>query len=551
MGLISVELPWGANEVLEETPVSEVLFSGPVQSQEIIAAKVNSRLVGLDFKLEGPCRVEPVETDSVEGEEVARRTAALLFHSIARKLYPKLRLQVGQSLRGGYHYSISGNGVDLTEMAAALNQRFQQEAEAGRQIVRRDVSLEAAQALFAQTDPEKVRILRVWSNPRVPLVSCMDFVDIRYGPYALNSRCARRFRIEAFPPGLILVFEGQRGFSPSGAEGGSVLFRAYQETREWNDRIGVSTVSDLNDLCLKDQIKQVIKIAEGQHEKKIAQLADRISDPKQGIRVVCVAGPSSAGKTTFTKRLSIQLLVNGVNPQTLSLDDYYVDREKTPLDESGDLDFEALEAIDLPLFWEHLKLLVEGQPVRTPVYDFKTGLRRPESEWRQRRLDPHDVLVIEGIHGLNPALTQSVPDSLIFKIFINALTQLCIDSYNRIRTSDTRLLRRIVRDRLYRNYSAAETILRWPKVRAGEEKHIFPFQERCDAMFNSALAYEASVIKNFAQRYLLEIPPDSAAQARGHHLLRFLDLFVPVWPNDVPATSILREFIGGSGFSYK
>ena len=243
--------------------------------------------------------------------------------------------------------------------------------------------------------------------------------------------------------------------------------------------------------------------------------------------------------------------MNGITPQTLSLDDYYVDREKTPLDEDGDFDFEALEAIDLPLFLPQLKELVDGREVLTPVYDFRTGLRKPEAEWRVRKLGENEVLLIEGIHALNPKLTETVSESRKFRIFINALTQLCIDDHNRIRTSDARLLRRIVRDRKYRSYSAEKTILRWPKVRAGEEKHIFPFQERCDAMFNTALAYETAVLKSFAYRYLLEIAPDSPAQAKGYQLRRFLELFVPVWPDDVPATSILREFIGGSGFSYK
>ncbi len=550
MGIITIDLPWGSTEILDETPVGEVILAGPVPTHDVVAACVNNRLTGLDFKLECPCKVEPVTSSSLEGEEVVRRTAALLFHAVCKKLYPDVRLQVGQSLRGGYHYTLTGDHPSLDEMAARLTERFRQEAENGRQIMRREVSLEAAQEVLARVDPEKARILRVWSSHRVPLVSCLDFLDVRYGPYALNARCAHNFRIEAFPPGLILVFAGQRGVNGS-EESGSVLFRAYQETRSWNDLIGVSTIPDLNDLCLSDRIRHVIKIVEGQHEKKIAQLADKIAEKEGRVRIVCVAGPSSAGKTTFVKRLSVQLEVNGIDPKTLSLDDYYVDRELTPRDESGEYDFEAFEAIDLPLFWEHLKDLVAGKQVKTPVYDFKTGLRRPESEWRLRQLGENEVLLIEGIHALNPALTESVPESMTFKIFINALTQLCIDSHNRIRTSDTRLLRRIVRDRLYRNYSAAETILRWPKVRAGEEKHIFPFQERCDAMFNTALAYEASVIRNFAQRYLLEIPPDSPAQVKGHQLLRFLDLFVPVWPNDVPATSILREFIGGSGFSYK
>ncbi len=551
MGMIQVELPWGSTEVLEGTRVSDVLSAGPGEEVEAVAACVNARLVGLDFVLEAPSRVEPVGPTSLEGEEVVRRTATLLLHGVCKKLYPLARLKVGQSLRGGYHYTVSGEHPPMEEMAAALQEEFRREAEAGRQIVRQDVSLDAALHLFRlQGEVQKTRLLRVWPSNRIPLVSCLGFTDLRHGPYARSAFCCRRFHVEAYNPGLIFVFDGGAG-PPAGQGNGSVLYRAYSETRRWNDLIGVSTVADLNDICLADEMRRVIQIAEGQHEKKIAELADRIAERKGTARVVCVAGPSSSGKTTFVKRLSIQLEVNGLVPQTLSLDDYYVDRERTPLDENGDYDFEALEAIDLPLFHEHLARLVDGEKVETPVYDFRAGKRRPESDWRPRQLAPNEILLLEGIHALNPALTRSIPAETNFKIFLNALTQLCIDDHNRIRTSDARLLRRIVRDRRYRGHTTEATIQMWPKVRAGEEKHIFPYQEACDAMFNSALAYETAVIRNFAVRYLLEIPERSPSQAKGYQLRRFLDLFVPVWPDRVPATSILREFIGGSAFSYK
>lgn len=553
MALIPVELPWAETEALAGTSVGELLDAGPAKGRDVVAACVNHRVVALDFPVECPSRVEPVEATSREGEEVVRRTATLLLHGVARRLFPRLRLHVGQSLKGGYHYGVSGEHPPLPELAASLDEAFQREAEAGRQIVRQEVSIDAALHLFEQEEePLKVRLLRVWPSHRVPLVSCLGFTDVRHGPYALSARCCRALHVEPYEQGLLLVFDGLSGECASAnRQEGRVLFNAYTETKRWNELVGVGTVPDLNDLCLGDRIKHVIRITEGQHEKKIAELADRIAARREELRVVCVAGPSSSGKTTFVKRLSIQLEVNGLTPRTLSLDDYYVDREETPRDEEGDFDFEALEAIDLPLFLPHLKDLVDGREVFTPVYDFRTGLRKPEAEWRPRRLGANEVLLIEGIHALNPRLTESVPESRKFRIFINALTQLCIDDHNRIRTSDARLLRRIVRDRRYRNYSAETSIFRWPKVRAGEEKHIFPFQERCDAMFNSALAYETAVLKSFAYRYLLEVPPDSPAQAKGYQLRRFLELFVPVWPDDVPATSILREFIGGSGFSYK
>jgi uridine kinase len=551
MATVSVHLPWGTTEVDSGTTAGEILLGGPPASGETVAAIVNYRIVGLDFPIEAPSRLEPILSSSLEGEEVVRRTATLLLHAVCRRLYPGTRLQVGQSLRGGYHYTVTGEHPPLEEMADALTKAFQAEADAGRQIARQDVNIDAALLLFEKDHPEKASLLRVWPTHRVPLVRCLDFTDIRHGAYPFNARCVRGFHVEAYDPGLILAFEAAHETRGEGNGQGTMLFRAYSETRRWNETVGISTVADLNDHALDDSIRQVVQIAEGQHEKKIAELADRIAARRRECRVVCIAGPSSSGKTTFVKRLSIQLQVNGVTPRTLSLDDYYVNRLDTPRDAEGELDYEALEAIDLSLFRAQLKELVAGRQVLSPVYDFKTGERRDESAWRPRQLYDDEVLLVEGIHGLNPALTDGIPDTARFRIFINALTQLSIDHHNRIRTSDSRLLRRIVRDRRYRNIRAEETIRRWPKVREGEEKHIFPFQENCDAMFNSALAYETTVLKNFAERYLLEIPPDSPSQAKGYQLRRFLDLFVPVWPDHVPHISLLREFIGGSDFSYK
>ena len=551
MPLVTVLTPHGQTEVESGTSVGEVLLAGGGDATELVAALVNRRIVGLDFPVEAPSRVEPILAPSIEGEEVIRRTASLLLHAVCRRLYPNARLQVGQSLRGGYHYSVSGEHPPLEEMAAALTSAFQVEADAGRQIARQDVNIDAATLLFQKDHPEKARLLRVWPTHRVPLVRCLDFTDIRHGAYPFNARCVRGFHVEAYAPGLILAFEAAHETKSEGNGKGTVLFRAYSETREWNELVRISTVADLNDHCLSGSIQQVVQITEGQHEKKIAELADRIAARRGETRVVCIAGPSSSGKTTFVKRLSIQLQINGINPQTLSLDDYYVNRNDTPRDADGELDFEALEAIDLPLLRTQLQDLAAGREVLTPVYDFKTGGRRSEGMWRRRALKENEVLLIEGIHGLNPALTEGLEAEAKFRIFVNALTQLSIDHHNRIRTSDVRLIRRIVRDRRYRNIAAEETIRRWPKVRGGEEKHIFPFQENCDAMFNSALAYETTVLKNFAERYLLEIPVDSPSQAKGYQLRRFMDLFVPVWPDYVPHTSLLREFIGGSGFSYK
>jgi uridine kinase len=325
------------------------------------------------------------------------------------------------------------------------------------------------------------------------------------------------------------------------------LFGVYKETRDWNRLLGVETVTDLDRKVIEGGIGEVIRVAEALHERKIAAIADEVH-ARPDCRLVLVAGPSSSGKTTFVKRLRLQLLAIGVRPKEISVDNYYVDRVKTPRDEHGDYDFECIEAIDLPLLNEHLPRLLAGETVETPRFSFTKGLR--EEKTVPVRLAPGEVLLIEGIHGLNDRLTESVPVGSKFRIYVSALTQLCIDDHHRIFTSDSRLLRRIVRDRKFRGYSALETLRMWPKVRAGEEKWIFPFQDRADRMFNSTLVYEQAVLKVFAERYLMECPQDDPAWAEAHRLLEFLDLFVPVFADDVPATSILREFIGHSAFDY-
>jgi uridine kinase len=293
----------------------------------------------------------------------------------------------------------------------------------------------------------------------------------------------------------------------------------------------------------------VIQVAEGSHEKKIAKIADEIADSPER-RLILIAGPSAAGKTTFTKRISLQLRVNGLIPVSISLDNYYVDRNKTPKDEKGEYDFESLEAIDLGLFNEHLRKILDGKTVLTPRYDFTRGRRSSRRKWSKVTVGPNHVLIIEGIHGLNERLTTAVPADEKFRIYINALNPLAIDEHNRLHTSDTRLLRRIVRDRHYRGYSAAQTIQSWQSVRRGERIHIFPFQGSADVIFDSSLIYEFSVLKIFADRYLLEVSRSSPAFVESYRLRKSLSMFVPILPGDVPQTSLLREFIGGSSFTY-
>jgi uridine kinase len=329
-----------------------------------------------------------------------------------------------------------------------------------------------------------------------------------------------------------------------------LLYATYAETRLWQELLEIQNIGQLNRLCLNGGIGPLVRVAEGLHEKKISQIADEITARAPESRLVTVAGPSSSGKTTFAKRLGVQLRVNGLEPISLSLDNYYVDRESTPLDEDGKPDFEALEAIDLDLFHDHLAELMDGRSVATPRFDFVQGRRRPEDQWNSLQLGEGQILVVEGIHGLNDRLTSSVPRNRKFKVYVSALSQLAIDDHNRIFTSDARLVRRLVRDRLFRGFTAERTLDLWERVRRGEGRWIFPFQEEADVMFNSALVYEPAVLKVYAERFLLQVPRSSRAYPEAFRLLKFLSLFVPIFPDEVPQISLLREFIGGSTFDY-
>jgi len=318
---------------------------------------------------------------------------------------------------------------------------------------------------------------------------------------------------------------------------------------QWLGALGITSVGALNHACVNGEISQLIRVSEGFHEKRIGAIADDIRDRRQDVRVVCIAGPSSSGKTTFIQRLEVQLEVNGIRPSGLSLDDYFLDRERTPRDEMGQSDYESLGALDVHLLGGHLKDLLDGRSVKTARFDFSSGKSDPQGG-KEIRLGNDQVLLLEGIHGLNPRLLATVPSERVFRIFSCPLSEPPFDSLTRVHASDVRLLRRIVRDRHSRGTNAAESIVRWPSVRAGERRNIFPFQHHADAVFDSALSYELNVLRVYAERYLLEVPQDHPAYTTSFRLIRLLDRFVTIYPDHVPPTSILREFIGGSGFRY-
>ncbi len=544
-GRIPVHFNGETYQVPEGTSIAEVLGQIYVDEHNVLAATLNNHLVSLHTRLDGESFLQAVTPEHREGQEILRRTAAHMLQYLCQNHFPGVRLTVGQSLLGGYFYEVdSSEPVNLEAMASRLTTLLEELADADLSFRHSVVSVEAVANRVEDPYGYRKGLLRAWASAVVHLVGLDGFTDLQHGPYAPNTRQARGCRVIAYPPGLILLFPGSVITSPipSGVDCRR-LYEAYRETRDWNRLVGVTSVGDLNAASLEDRIPQVILMAEALHEKKLAEIADAVTALDQTQRIVCVAGPSSSGKTTFVKRLAVQLQVNGLRPILVSLDDYYLERQHCPRDEHGDFDFETIEALDRTLIAEQVASLAAGQQVQVPRFDFVRGQRKSEGVTVQLR--PQDVLVLEGIHALNPELLPGVTP---FRIFVSALTQLVIDERNRVFTSDARLLRRLVRDRRYRGTSAAETIERWPKVRAGEERWIFPHQERADAIFNSTLVYESTVLKPFAWRYLLEVPRSHPSRVRAYELLHFLDLFVPVFPDRIPANSVLREFIGGSGF---
>jgi uridine kinase len=356
------------------------------------------------------------------------------------------------------------------------------------------------------------------------------------------------FALSAYQGGIVLHFPRFGGTEPVIGRPQPKLFSTFRETAKWNAVVGCENIAQLNKHCMTGSISRLIKVAEALHERKIVDIADQILTGPDA-RLVLIAGPSASGKTTFSKRLEIQLQVSGVQPVTLSVDNYYVDRRRTPKNPDGTYNFEAVEAIDLDLLGDQIRQLLSGKRVETPVFNFESG-RRLKNRTVPMQLAENGVLIMEGIHSLNERLTQGVPRRRKFKIFVSALTQLAIDEHNRIFTSDARLIRRLVRDRLYRGYTAGQTIAGWTSVRAGEEELIFPFQEEADVRFNSALVYEQAVLKPYAERFLMEVPRGGEAFPEATRLYQFLQYFIPILPEEVPHTSVLREFIGGSTFHY-
>lgn len=538
-------------QVPRGTPVKAIMQQYPeADNDEVLAALVNHRAVSLDAQVVRSGTVDVIKYASKQGAIIYRRHLTTMLYEVFYSLFPECNIHVGQAISEGYYFEV--DGIEVTpDVVQQLTRGIDALAAAEKPFVFRRVPVEEARRLFVNKGvPEKRDILSTWPTAFVGIMGVGNFVDFAFGPVAPHTGYFKKFRLFSIEGDLVLQFpdpgtpDVTRNEAPQ-----PKLYACLKASRRFGNQLGVAHVGHLNTACIDGDIRDVINVAEGHHEKQLAEIADAITAATDR-RLVLVAGPSSAGKTTFTKRLSVQLKVNGIEPVSISLDNYYVDRRLTPKGKDGKYDFEALEAIDIPLFNRHLRDILDGKTVLTPRYDFNRGKRRADSKRIPVTLGKNAVLIIEGIHGLNDALTPAVPPDEKYRIYINALNPLAIDEHNRLHTSDTRLIRRLVRDRHYRGYSASDTIHSWESVRRGERRHIFPFQESADVIFDSSLIYEFPVLKVFAERYLLEVQRGDPAFAEAFRLRHFLSMFVPILPGDVPQTSLLREFIGGSSFSY-
>ncbi|MFQ3619478.1 MAG: nucleoside kinase [Spirochaetales bacterium] len=535
------------------TPVGTLLghFCQELEECPVVACFVNNELTSLSYKLKFNALVRPVTLDSPAGVTIYRRSLCFLLTVAARELYPGNPLTIGISLSDGYFYYFLGKDTISPNELAALRNRMMEIIALNVPIRRTVMSYHDALQYFTQNDQDATaELLETRNEMKIPVHECRNFLDLAHIPLVPSTGYLRHFILQPYESGFILRFP-KPGKDPSQFEefkDSPLLFSIYKEYKTWGKILNVATVGQLNKITASDQIVEFIRVAEALHNKKIAQIADRIAQQRNNLKVILIAGPSSSGKTTFTKKLSIELRVLGFLPVMVSLDDYFLPRDRTPRDEHGNYDFEALEAIDVPLLNQHLIQLFEGKEVEIPEFDFKSGSRKKGG--RPLKIPENGILLMEGIHGLNDRLTPQIDGSLKFKIYVSALTQLNIDEHTRIPTTDNRLIRRIVRDYQFRGHTAYQTLTMWPSVRRGEDRNIFPFQESADAAFNSALDYELGVLKPIAEPILKAVKPHHEVYSEAIRLLSFLNNFLPIPAKYVPETSILREFIGDSGFKY-
>ncbi len=518
--------------------------------QAVVAALVDKALVSLTYRLEVNSSIEALRLNTREGANIYRRSLCFLLTIAAKQLFPDRRLVVGHSLGRGYFYYFEGLSEVSGEDLQALRSRMLDIVDQGCPILRKVISYPEAVRYFQQNNqPDTVLLLKNRNDQKVPVFSCGEFMDLAHAPLVPNTKLLKVFDILAYPPGFLLRYPPwDQPDSLAPFQENPVLFSIYREYKDWGKILNVRCVGHLNDLISNRNVRGFIQVAEALHDKKIAMIADKICEHRDEVKLVLIAGPSCSGKTTFAKKLAVQLQVLGRNPFPISLDNYFLPRELTPRDEEGNYDFESLQATDIEFMNENLLRLMRGEEAVLPRFNFHTGQRQMDSS--PKRLPDRAIIILEGIHGLNDKLTPLIPREQKYKIYVSALTQLNLDDHNRISTTDNRLLRRIVRDSQFRGHSAFETLSMWESVRRGENRDIFPFQNSADSAFNSALDYELSVLKVYAEPLLKSIKPAQEGFHEALRLLSFLNNFAPIPPSWVPEYSILREFTGESAFKY-
>ena len=514
-----------------------------------IVAKVNNKVEGLGFRLYRNKDVEFLDLTSPSGSRAYTRTLFFILCKAVHDLYPNGSVVIDIPVSNGYYCNLKLGRAVTPQDVDALRKKMQEIIDADRPIHRREVPTDEAIKLFKGVGAHsKVTLLETLGTLYTIYYDLDGYVDYFYGALMQNTGAVKLFGLEPYYDGLLLRIPSTKDPSVLGEmTRQDKMFEVFQEHHRWQDIVKIGTVGEFNRAVQRGYASDIINVSEALQEKKIAQIGDMIAERK-GVRMVLIAGPSSSGKTTTCKRLSIQLMTHGIRPVQISLDDYFVDRERTPRDEKGDYDYECIHALDIDLINEQFNALFRGEEVELPRYNFQTG--KSEKSGQKLQIGEHEILVVEGIHALNPELTAHIPEEQKFRVYASALTTILLDTHNYIPTTDNRLLRRIIRDVKYRGCSAQDTIKRWPSVRAGENKWIFPFQENADAMFNTAMIYELAVIRTQAEPALEQVPENCDEYAEAYRLRKFLRYFEPVSFDTLSPTSLLREFLGGSSFNY-
>lgn len=535
------------------TTLQDVIIDQKIDiGSPILGAMVNNTLKELDYLVYKPKTVRFIDYRHPDGKRMYMRSLSLVLFKAAVDLYPNEKLQIEHAVSNGLYCELGEiiSEDDHVNMVEKLRTRMQEIINQDIPFSREEIRTEYALRLFEEFGlDDKCTLMRTRKQFYSSVYKLDNVVNYFYGYLLPSSGYLKNFDLVKYYEGMLLVApkeDDPQELSDIVIQ--NKLFEIFQEFKEWVDIIGVPNVGQLNLATQNGKISEIIKISEALQEKKLACIADMIDKRKEELKVVLISGPSSSGKTTFAKRLSIQLSVIGFKPIVLSMDNYFVDRDHTPRDKNGDYDFESPQALDIKLFNENMLDLFEGKEIDLPKFSFASGQRSYNGS--KLKLAKNSIILVEGIHGLNPLISEMIPNNRKFKVYVSALTPLSIDSNNRISTTDNRLIRRMVRDHAYRGYSALETMQRWPSVRAGEEKHIFPFQEEADVMFNTALLFELGVLKKWVEPILKEVPPIVPEYSEAKRLLKFLSYILPIAEKEIPPTSILREFLDGSSFDY-